>query len=113
MVKDHSIKLIAMLARKILLQKRIVKYQQIIEVIDEYVDDHLESSRNIKDFQLIFDKLKSEYKHHLIDTSEEEDDDDNDNDNDTDNNDTKMEQQALPVLGSATRNELVKSKNDK
>ena len=98
MVKDSSIKLIAMLSKKVVLQKRIVKYQAIIEDIDEYVEDHLQSTKNIKDFQSIFDKLKTEYKNKLVDTSDEEEDDDNDiNGNDTD--DTKME--------------LVKSKNDK
>jgi type III secretory pathway component EscR len=97
MVKDSSIKLIAMLSKKVILQKRIVKYQAIIEDIDEYVEDHLQSTKNIKDFQSIFDKLKTEYKNKLVDTSDEEEDDDNDiNGNDTD---TKME--------------LVKSKNDK
>ena len=97
MVKDSSIKLIAMLSKKVVLQKRIVKYKAIIEDIDEYVEDHLQSTKNIKDFQSIFDKLKTEYKNKLVDTSDEEEDDDNDiNGNDTD---TKME--------------LVKSKNDK
>jgi hypothetical protein len=97
MVKDSSIKLIAMLRKKVVLQKRIVKYQAIIEDIDEYVEDHLQSTKNIKDFQSIFDKLKTEYKNKLVDT-DDEDEDDNDIDN-NDNNDTKME--------------LVKSKNDK
>jgi hypothetical protein len=97
MVKDSSIKLIAMLSKKVILQKRIVKYQAIIEDIDEYVEDHLQSTKNISDFQNIFDKLKTEYKNKLVDTDDEEEDD-NDIDN-NDNNDTKME--------------LVKSKNDK
>ncbi len=96
MLKDSSIKLIAMLSKKVVLQKRIVKYQAIIEDIDEYVEDHLQSTKNIKDFQSIFDKLKTEYKNKLVDTSDEEEGDDND---DNDDNDTKME--------------LVKSKNDK
>jgi len=96
MVKDSSIKLIAMLSKKVVLQKRIVKYQAIIEDIDEYVEDHLQSTKNIKDFQNIFDKLKTEYKNKLVDTDDEEDDDNDINGNDTD---TKME--------------LVKSKNDK
>ena len=87
MIKDTSIKLMVMIARKIILQKRIVKYQANIEDIDEYVEDHLQSTKNIKDFQSIFDKLKTEYKHKLIDTSDDEDNDDND---DNDNND-KME----------------------
>jgi len=86
-----------MLSKKVILQKRIVKYQAIIEDIDEYVEDHLQSTKNIKDFQNIFDKLKTEYKNKLVDTDDEEDDDNDINGNDTD--DTKME--------------LVKSKNDK
>lgn len=100
MVKDSSIKLIAMLSKKVVLQKRIVKYQAIIEDIDEYVEDHLHSTKNIKDFQKIFDKLKTEYKDKLVDTSEEDEDDDNDdNDNNDDNNDNN-------------KMELVKSKNE-
>ena len=90
--KDKSIKLIAMLARKIILEKRITKYQAIIEDIDEYVQDNLNSTKNIKDFKNIFKKLKSEYKNKLIDTSEEEDEEDNEKDeNENDNDNEKME----------------------
>jgi hypothetical protein len=88
MVKDSSFKLIAMISKKIILQKRIVKYQSIIEDIDEYIDDHLNSTKNIKDFQNIFNKLKVEYKSKLVDTSDEEDDDDDEKDDK--NNDEKM-----------------------
>ena len=98
MIKDKSIKIIAMVSKKIILQKKILKYQEIIEDIDEYLDENLESSRNISDFQNIFNKLKTEYKNKLVDT-DDEDEDDNDIINDNDNDDTKME--------------LVKSKNDK
>lgn len=92
MIKDKSIKIIAMVSKKIILQKKIVKYQEIIEDIDEYLDENLESSRNLSDFQNIFNKLKSEYKTKLVDT-DDEDDEDNDiiNNNDNDNDDTKME----------------------
>ena len=90
MIKDKSIKLIAMISKKIILEKRITKYQAIIEDIDEYVQDNLNSTKNIKDFENIFNKLKSEYKNKLIDTSEEEDEEDNENDNDDNDND-KME----------------------
>ena len=91
MVKDSSIKLIAMLSKKVVLQKRIVKYQAIIEDIDEYVEDHLQSTKNIKDFQHIFDKLKTEYKNKLVDTSDEEDDEDNDDNDNNNDNDNDME----------------------
>ncbi len=87
-----------MVSKKIILQKKILKYQEIIEDIDEYLDENLESSRNISDFQNIFNKLKTEYKNKLVDT-DDEDEDDNYIIDDNDNNDTKME--------------LVKSKNDK
>lgn len=96
MVKDSSFKLIAMISRKIILEKKISKYQAIIEDINEYVEDHLNSTKNIKDFENIFNKLKVEYKSKLIDTSDEDDDDDdnkneNDNDNDEDEDNEKME----------------------
>ena len=95
MVKDSSFKLIAMISRKIILEKRISRYQAIIEDIDEYIQDHLNSTKNIKDFQNIFDKLKTEYKNKLVDTSDEEEEDDNDdndnNDNDNDEDNEKME----------------------
>ena len=65
MVKDSSIKLIAMLSKKVVLQKRIVKYQAIIEDIDEYVEDHLQSTKNIKDFQHIFESRRSHQGHVL------------------------------------------------
>ncbi len=80
MIKDTSIKLIVMISRKIILQKRIVKYQAIIEDINEYIEEHLESKKQLKDFENIFNKLKTEYKHKLIDTDDEEDDDNDDND---------------------------------
>ena len=76
MIKDNSIKLIVMIAKKIILQKKIIKYQASIDDIDEYLQDKMESTRNLKDFEHIFNQLKSEYKNKLIDTS----DDDNDND---------------------------------
>jgi hypothetical protein len=80
MVKDSSFKLIAMVSRKIILEKRISKYQAIIEDIDEYLQDHLTSTKDIKDFETIFNKIKSEHKNKLIDTSDEEnEDEDNDN----------------------------------
>ncbi len=91
MVKNSSFKLIAMLARKIILEKRISKYQTIIEDIDEYLQDHLNSTKNIKDFEGIFNKLKSEYKSKLVDTSEEEDDNDDNDNNDNDEDNEKME----------------------
>ena len=93
MIKNSSFKLIAMLARKLILEKRISKYQAIIEDIDEYVQDNLNSTKNIKDFENIFNKLKSEYKNKLIDTSEEEDEEDNENDDnkDNENDNEKME----------------------
>ncbi len=102
MVKDSSIKLIAMLSKKVILQKRIVKYQAIIEDIDEYVEDHLQSTKNIKDFQNIFDKLKTEYKNNLVDTDDEEDDDNDINGNDTD--DTKMELVNLKMISDIKEN---------
>ena len=88
-MKNSSFKLIAMISKKIILEKRITKYQSIIEDIDEYVQDHLNSTKNIKDFEGIFNKLKSEYKSKLVDTSdEEEDEEDNENEN---NEKEKME----------------------
>ena len=88
-MKNSSFKLIAMISKKIILEKRITKYQYIIEDIDEYVQDHLNSTKNIKDFEGIFNKLKSEYKSKLVDTSdEEEDEEDNENE---DNENEKME----------------------
>jgi anionic cell wall polymer biosynthesis LytR-Cps2A-Psr (LCP) family protein len=92
MIKDKSIKLIAMISKKIILEKRITKYKAIIEDIDEYVQDNLNSTKNIKDFENIFNKLKSEYKSKLVDTSEEEDEEDNETDkNENDNDNDKME----------------------
>ena len=74
MMKDSSIKLMVMIARKIILQKRMVKYQAVIEDINEYLEDHLKSTKQLKDFEQIFNKLKTEYKHKLIDTDDEDDD---------------------------------------
>jgi len=91
MIKNSSFKLIAMLARKIILEKRITKYQAIIEDINEYVQDNLNSTKNIKDFENIFNKLKSEYKSKLVDTSEEDEEDNENDKNENDNDNEKME----------------------
>jgi len=91
MIKDKSIKLIAMISKKIILEKRITKYQAIIEDIDEYVQDNLNSTKNIKDFEGIFNKLKSEYKSKLVDTSEEDEEDNENDKNENDNDNEKME----------------------
>ena len=92
MIKDKSIKLIAMISKKIILEKRITKYQAIIEDINEYVQDNLNSTKNIKDFENIFNKLKSEYKSKLVDTSEEdEEDNENDDNKNNENDNEKME----------------------
>ena len=72
MVKDSSFKLIAMVSRKIILEKRISKYQAIIEDINEYIKNYLTSTKDIKDFETIFNKAKSDHKNKLIDTSDEE-----------------------------------------
>jgi hypothetical protein len=77
MVKDSSFKLITMISRKIILEKRITKYKAIIEDIDDYLHDNLTSSNNIKDFEMIFNKLKVDYKSKIIDTSDEDEDNDN------------------------------------
>ena len=91
MIKNSSFKLIAMLARKIILKKKITKYQAIIDDIDEYVQDNLNSTKNIKDFENIFNKLKSEYKSKLVDTSEEDEEDNENDKNENDNDNEKME----------------------
>jgi anionic cell wall polymer biosynthesis LytR-Cps2A-Psr (LCP) family protein len=91
MIKDKSIKLIAMISKKIILEKRITKYQAIIEDINEYVQDNLNSTKNIKDFENIFNKLKSEYKSKLVDTSEEDEEDNENDKNENDNDNEKME----------------------
>ena len=92
MIKDNCIKLMAIIAIKIILQKKMVKYQDIIEDIDEYLDENLQSTKNIKDFENIFNKLKTEYKSKLVDTDEsndEEDDDKMELVNNKDNNNNK------------------------
>ncbi len=80
MVKDSSFKLIAMISRKIILEKRISKYQAILEDIDEYIQDNINSTKQIKDFEGIFNKLKTEYKNKLIDTSDDEEEEEEDDD---------------------------------
>ena len=96
-MKDSSFKLIATMSKKIILQKKIIKYQAIIEDLDEYIENHMESTKQIKEFEHIFNKLKSDYKNKLIDTDDEEDEDEDEDNNDEDNE--KME--------------IIKSKNDK
>jgi hypothetical protein len=51
-----SMKLIAMISRKIFLQRKINKWQNIIEDIYECAKDHMNSSNRIEKFQNIYDK---------------------------------------------------------
>ena len=60
-MKLNSIKLIILVAKKIMLQKKIIKYHDMIKDIDELIDDDINFKSNMDDFEILFKKLVSDF----------------------------------------------------
>jgi hypothetical protein len=60
-MKLNSIKLIILVAKKIMLQKKIIKYNDMIKDIDELIDDDINFKSNMDDFEILFKKLVSDF----------------------------------------------------
>ena len=69
-MKTNSIKLITLVTKKIMLQKKILNYQEMIKDIDELIDEDVNNKSNLEDFELIFKKLINDFKDILIDDDE-------------------------------------------
>ena len=74
-MKINSIKLITLVTKKIMLQKKILKYQEMIKDIDELIEQDVNNKSNLEDFELIFKKLINDFKDILIDDDEDEQED--------------------------------------
>ena len=70
-MKTNSIKIITLAAKKIMLQKKILKYQEMLKDIDEVIEDDITYKSNFEDFDLIFKKLVFDFKDILNDDDEE------------------------------------------
>ena len=70
-MRTNSIKIITLAAKKIMLQKKILKYQEIIKEIDEAIEEDINYKSDFEDFEIIFKKLVLDFNHLLND---EEDD---------------------------------------
>ena len=66
-MKTNSIKTITLAAKKIMLQKKRLKYQEMIKDIDEAIEDDITYKSDFEDFEELFKKLVTDYKHVLND----------------------------------------------
>ena len=71
-MKTNSIKIITLAAKKIMLQKKILKYQEMLKDIDEVIEDDITYKSNFEDFDLIFKKLVFDFKDILHDDDDED-----------------------------------------
>ena len=70
-MKNNSIKLITLVTKKIMLQKKILKYNEMIEDIDELIESDINNKSNFEDFELIFKKLVRDFRDILDDDDDE------------------------------------------
>jgi hypothetical protein len=70
-MKANSIKLITLISKKILLQKKILKYNEMIKDIDDIIITDINTHSNLTDFEQIFNKLIVDFKHVLVDDEDE------------------------------------------
>lgn len=69
-MRTNSIKIITLAAKKIMLQKKILKFQEMIKDIDEAIEDDINHKSDFEDFEELFKKLAMDYKHVLNDDDE-------------------------------------------
>ena len=53
-----------------MLQKKILNYQQMVKDIDELINEDINNSSNLEDFEVIFKKLIFDFKDILLDDEE-------------------------------------------
>ena len=70
-MKTNSIKTITLAAKKIMLQKKILKYQEMIKDIDEAIEDDINYKSDFEDFEIIFKTLIHTYSDILNDDADE------------------------------------------
>ena len=72
-MKNNSIKLITLVTKKIMLQKKILKYNEMIGDIDELIESDINNKSNFEDFELIFKKLVHDFRDILDDDDDDDD----------------------------------------
>ena len=70
-MRTNSIKIITLAAKKIMLQKKILKYQEMIKDIDEAIEDDINYKSDFEDFEIIFKKLVLDFNHLLNDDEDD------------------------------------------
>ncbi len=71
-MRTNSIKLITLVTKKIMLQKKILKYNEMIEDIDELIETDINNKSSFEDFELIFKKLAHDFRDILDDDEDGE-----------------------------------------
>lgn len=66
-MRTNSIKIITLASKKIMLQKKILKYQEMIKDIDEAIEEDITYKSDFEDFEIIFKKLVSDFNNVLND----------------------------------------------
>ena len=66
-MKTNSIKIITLASKKIMLQKKILRYQEMIKDIDEVIEYDINYKSDFEDFDIIFKKLVLDFNHLLND----------------------------------------------
>ena len=70
-MRTNSIKIITLAAKKIMLQKKILIYQEMIKDIDEAIEDDINYKSDFEDFEIIFKKLVLDFNHLLNDDEDD------------------------------------------
>ena len=70
-MKTNSIKLITLVCKKLMLQKKILKYNEMLKDVEELLESDINNKSNFEDFELIFKKLVNDF-HNILDNEEED-----------------------------------------
>ena len=71
-MKTNSIKLITLVCKKLMLQKKILKYNEMLKDVEELIESDINNKSNFEDFELIFKKLVHDFRNVLYDDEEDE-----------------------------------------
>ena len=53
-MKTNSIKLVTLVCKKLMLQKKILKYNEMLKDVEELIESDINNKSNFEDFELIF-----------------------------------------------------------
>jgi hypothetical protein len=66
-MKKNSIKLITLVTKRIMIQKKILRLTEMIKDIDEVIETNITSKSNLEDFEQLFKKLLIDFHDELHD----------------------------------------------